>query len=167
MFIRCLTIKEWKNFIKWEYKFCKNVYSVFNDMKLNYRVKKGIVIKWLIMSRKKRASSQRKVVKMRCKVLTKDNRSVKTRILYSYIRGYTSNKRILREYSLVLIIRKGKSDINLVYNRVIRGKLDCETVINRKTNRSNFCIKKRFYRVKLNYSRKCQCFKCLIENESL
>jgi len=113
------------------------------------------------MNRKKRASSNRKVVQIRLKLAT----GIKT--LYCYVRGETQNQRLLKEYSLIMVIRKGRSDINLVYMRLIRGLKDCRSVTSRKTSRSMFCIKKTIYKtytsslIKDGAVGMCHCIKCV------
>lgn len=108
--------------------------------RLSFPCKKGIVMKWLTMTPKKPASSQRKVIKLKMKISS--SKYIK---IYSYVLGETFKEK-LREYSLILSIPKGKSDINLTYLRVIRGKLDCFSSIKRKKKRSLFGLKKIYYK---------------------
>jgi small subunit ribosomal protein S12 len=107
------------------------------------------------MNRKKRASSNRKVVQVKIKI------GLDIVTMYCYVRGETHNMRLLKEYSIVLIVRKGKSDLNLVSIRLLRGCGDCRSVINRKTARSVYGVKKTILAV---YKKQisCNCYKCML-----
>ena len=85
--------------------------------------------KCLIVKRKKRSSSNRKVVQL--------NKSY-----YAYVRGDLNSEQILKVYNSVLVMRKGRSSLVLISGTVLRGVLDCRSVVNRTTSRSQYGIKK-------------------------
>lgn len=98
-------------------------------MKRLVRYEKSTVTKCLIVKRKKRSSSNRKVVQL--------NKSY-----YAYVRGDLNSEQILKVYNSVLVMRKGRSSLVLISGTVLRGVLDCRSVVNRTTSRSQYGIKK-------------------------
>jgi ribosomal protein S12 len=98
-------------------------------MKKLVRYEKSTVTKCLIVKRKKRSSSNRKVVQL--------NKSY-----YAYVRGDLNSEQILKVYNSVLVMRKGRSSLVLISGTVLRGVLDCRSVVNRTTSRSQYGIKK-------------------------
>lgn len=91
---------------------------------------KGVCIKIYTTTPKKPNSALRKVAKVRFK---------KNIIITCYIGGEGHN---LQEHSIVLV-RGGKvKDLPGVKHHIIRGCLDCEGVINRKTSRSKYGVRK-------------------------
>ncbi len=117
---------------------------MYNNKKKLGGIIGGIVIKWLILKPKKPSSSQRKVVKVK---LNKNKK-----IIYGYIEGETKNERLLKEYNIVLLNRKGKKDVVNVNYRILRGVKDMISVKDRLTNRSQYGIKKYIYKKKDNYN---------------
>ncbi|QND78485.1 SSU ribosomal protein S12p (S23e) [Candidatus Nasuia deltocephalinicola] len=90
---------------------------------------KGVCIKVYTTTPKKPNSALRKVARVR----------VKNKSVICYIGGEGHN---LQEHSNVLI-RGGKvKDLPGVKYHIVRGSLDCEGVLGRKTSRSKYGVKK-------------------------
>jgi small subunit ribosomal protein S12 len=91
---------------------------------------KGVCVKVYTTTPKKPNSALRKVAKVKIK---------KNTILTCYIGGEGHN---LQEHSTVLIRGGGVKDLPGVKHHVIRGCLDCEGVIGRRSSRSKYGVKK-------------------------
>ncbi len=98
---------------------------------LNSPQKKGIVIRVFRKSPKKPNSGKRKVARVR---LTNGS------LLRVYIPGEGHN---LQEHSIVLIRGGGPKDLPGVKHRVVRGVLDSAGVIDRRSSRSKYGVKKK------------------------
>ena len=88
--------------------------------------KRGVCTKILIMSPKKPNSAKRKVVRMR--LSTK-------KYTFGYIRGEGHN---LQKFSHVLIQGGKIPDLPGVHYRIIRGKLDLQSILRRRQGRSKY-----------------------------
>ncbi|BEH03954.1 30S ribosomal subunit protein S12 [Candidatus Nasuia deltocephalinicola] len=112
-------------------KNCRKSLKNKNPLFLNNNPQvKGICVKVYTTTPKKPNSALRKVAKVR---INKNN------IVICYIGGEGHN---LQEHSTVLIRGGGVKDLPGVKYHIIRGCLDCEGVIGRKTSRSKYGIKK-------------------------
>nr|YP_009485503.1 ribosomal protein S12 [Melosira undulata]AVR57567.1 ribosomal protein S12 [Melosira undulata] len=96
---------------------------------LNCHQKKGICLKVFTRTPKKPNSAIRKIVKLRLTNLLK---------ITAYIPGEGHN---LQEYSSVLIKGGRVKDLPGIKYHLIRGKLDCYGIKNRKTSRSKYGTK--------------------------
>lgn len=92
--------------------------------------RKGVCLKVYTRAPKKPNSALRKLVKVRLTNLID---------VIAYIPGEGHN---LQEHSMVLIKGGRVKDLPGVKYRVIRGKLDVQGVLNRKTSRSKYGTKK-------------------------
>ena len=92
--------------------------------------RKGVCLKVYTRAPKKPNSALRKLVKVRLTNLLD---------VIAYIPGEGHN---LQEHSMVLIKGGRVKDLPGVKYRVIRGKLDVQGVLNRKTSRSKYGTKK-------------------------
>jgi small subunit ribosomal protein S12 len=92
--------------------------------------RKGICTKVYTRAPKKPNSALRKVAKIRL---------TNSRSVIAYIPGEKHN---LQEHSMVLIRGGRVKDLPGVKYRVLRGKLDLQGVLNRKTSRSKYGTKK-------------------------
>ena len=92
--------------------------------------RKGVCLKVYTRAPKKPNSALRKLVKVRLTNLVD---------VIAYIPGEGHN---LQEHSMVLIKGGRVKDLPGVKYRVIRGKLDVQGVLNRKTSRSKYGTKK-------------------------
>jgi small subunit ribosomal protein S12 len=98
--------------------------------------KKGICLKLVIRTPKKPNSARRKLARLR---LTN-----KLKVM-AYIPGEGHNN--LQEYSSV-IIRGGRvKDLPGVKYKIVRGKLDLISLKTRKTSRSKYGTKKKYYKI--------------------
>jgi small subunit ribosomal protein S12 len=104
----------------------------FNSPKLNKNPqKKGICLRVLTISPKKPNSANRRVIKVRI---------VNTKIrLTAKIKGESHN---LQQHSTVLLNGAKVKDLIGVSYAAIRGKYDHAAVLNRKTKRSIYGVKK-------------------------
>lgn len=100
------------------------------DLLLKNPFRKGKVLKILIMKPKKPNSAQRKVA------LLLINPNI---IIKAYIPGENHNLNI---HNTVLIKGGRTKDLPGLKYKVVRGTLDCNCVVNRKTSRSKYGTKK-------------------------
>ncbi|AFJ53931.1 ribosomal protein S12 (apicoplast) [Plasmodium vivax] len=106
-----------------------------NDKKNNFLLnkcpqKKGIVLKILIKTPKKPNSALRKVAKIKLS----NNKE-----LLAYIPGEGKS---VQEHNFVLIKGGRVKDLPGIKYKIIRGSLDSIGVLNRKTSRSKYGVKK-------------------------
>lgn len=95
----------------------------------NRPFRKGTIIKILTMKPKKPNSALRKIAKV----------SIDNLIITTYIPGISHNLNIHNQ----VLIKGGKiQDLPNVNYVIVRGALDCNGVINRKTSRSKYGTKK-------------------------
>ncbi|KAJ3299282.1 30S ribosomal protein S12 [Borealophlyctis nickersoniae] len=92
--------------------------------------KRGVCVKVYTMKPRKPNSAQRKVAKVQL---------TNKKVVIAYIPGEGHN---LQEHSVVLVRGGRVSDCPGVKYKIIRGALDCQGVVGRKTSRSKYGTKK-------------------------
>nr|BAL70636.1 small subunit ribosomal protein 12 [Plasmodium coatneyi] len=119
------------NKLLYKKKFKKNKNNKKNNFLLNKcPQKKGIVLKILIKTPKKPNSALRKVAKIKLS----NNKE-----LLAYIPGEGKS---IQEHNFVLIKGGRVKDLPGIKYKIIRGSLDSIGVLNRKTSRSKYGVKK-------------------------
>nr|BBB58202.1 small subunit ribosomal protein 12 [Plasmodium hylobati] len=119
------------NKLLYKKKIIKNKNNKKNNFLLNKcPQKKGIVLKILIKTPKKPNSALRKVAKIKLS----NNKE-----LLAYIPGEGKS---IQEHNFVLIKGGRVKDLPGIKYKIIRGSLDSIGVLNRKTSRSKYGVKK-------------------------
>nr|BBB58231.1 small subunit ribosomal protein 12 [Plasmodium inui] len=120
------------NKLLYKKKIIKNKNNKKNNFLLNKcPQKKGIVLKILIKTPKKPNSALRKVAKIKLS----NNKE-----LLAYIPGEGKS---IQEHNFVLIKGGRVKDLPGIKYKIIRGSLDSIGVLNRKTSRSKYGVKKK------------------------